>query len=114
MGPKGERRLVLGQERAAAERGAAPRVSREASRTARGGQTIVRWAGRWSETYGARQRTERQAGGEVTGSRPRLHSKRKEREVDKREEDQIEEEMREPPRNINHIVNECPISGGQS
>jgi hypothetical protein len=36
-------------------------------------------------------------GGEETATRPRLNSKRKEREVDQGEEDQMEEEMREPP-----------------
>jgi hypothetical protein len=52
---------------------------------------VVRGTGRWSETYGARNRVPQ----EESANRTRLGSKRKEREVG--EEDEVDEDMREPP-----------------
>jgi hypothetical protein len=78
VGPKGERRLILGPARNQAQ---PPRTEARRGRGAlvRGG--MVRGTGRWSETY-----------------RPRLGSKRaRVAEDGMGEEEEEEEEMREPP-----------------
>jgi hypothetical protein len=90
VGQKGDRRLILGPTRA---EGTGTRQTRGARGGAagtrggtrgmqRGGLTVVRGTGRWSETY-----------------RPRLSSKRKEREGqgEEEEEDEQEDGTREPP-----------------
>jgi hypothetical protein len=81
VGPKGERRLVLGPARSQVqERPVRPEARRGRGALTRG--AMVRGTGRWSETY-----------------RPRLGSKRA-REAEAGAggtEDEEEEEMREPP-----------------
>jgi hypothetical protein len=92
VGPKGERRLVLGparqqyraagaeqqqlQQQPASQQRQTPAPLRGASR----GRTLVRGAGRWSTTY-----------------RPRLGSKRKEREQAEVDDEEMEDGTREPP-----------------
>jgi hypothetical protein len=80
VGPKGERRLILGPARPQ-ERQARPESQRGRGALTRG--AMVRGTGRWSTTY-----------------RPRLGSKRtREAAADRgeEEEEEEEEEMREPP-----------------
>jgi hypothetical protein len=77
VGPKGDRRLILGPARQQGA-GAAPGRGRPAN--LRGRPTLVRGTGCWSTTY-----------------RPRLASKRKDREVVEGEEEEMEDGTNEPP-----------------
>jgi hypothetical protein len=77
VGPKGDRRMILGPARQQGA-GAAPGRGRPAN--LRGRPTLVRGTGRWSTTY-----------------RPRLASKRKDREVVEDEEEEMEDGTNEPP-----------------
>jgi hypothetical protein len=92
VGQKGERRLILGPTRAETARGATGGEGRgtrggtrggtsgRARGIQRGGRTVVRGTARWSETY-----------------RQRLGSKRKERDHQEEDEEEMEDGTSEPP-----------------